>query len=490
MDNGKQTKFNPSFESLRNYQCPQWFRDAKFGMWSHWGPQSVPMFGDWYARMMYVEGHPQYLYHLRHYGHPSKFGYKDLVKLWKAEKFNPDELMELYYNAGARYFLGQAMHHDHFFNFPSKYNRFNSTQVGPMKDICGMWKAAADNLKMPFGLTEHLGATFSWWFVNKGADKSGPCAGVPYDGNDPDYRVYYLDNYGEILDSQQAFAQWYTENTKFHDYWLNVMKELIDLYTPDLLYSDGPLPFGKRDMDSPDNPRFRNGLEAVAYLYNASAVKYGENRAVYCQKDVRPEIYQIGILDVEKSQLPGIHNDPWQTDTCVGNWFYDARQTYKQPGHIIEMLVDIIAKNGNMVLNILQLPDGAIDEEERYILRELSGWFGVCGEAVYGTHPWRVFGEGPSGVVLDGFKEDAVNWTSSDFRFVCKDGGKTLCAYLMRAPENGVAVIKSLNPADVVKEVTLLGGGRVEFSQAFGVLTVKLPEKLPTKYVNCLKIKL
>ena len=167
-------KFEASFESLRQYECPEWFQDAKFGIWSHWGPQSVPMYGDWYARNMYIEGSPQYKYHLRHYGHPSEFGYKDLVKLWKAEKFDAEALMELYYKAGARYFVGQAMHHDHFFNYDSDINRFCATKVGPMKDIIGEWKAAADKFGMPFGLTEHLGATFSWWRVNKGADAEGP----------------------------------------------------------------------------------------------------------------------------------------------------------------------------------------------------------------------------------------------------------------------------------------------------------------------------
>ena len=144
---GKQYK--PTFESLYEYQCPEWFRDAKFGIWSHWGPQSVPMYGDWYARNMYIEGTPQYLYHIRHYGHPSKFGYKDLVKLWKAENFDPEGLMDLYYKAGARYFMSQASHHDHFFNYASKLNRFNSVDVGPHKDICGLWQKAAQNITFP-----------------------------------------------------------------------------------------------------------------------------------------------------------------------------------------------------------------------------------------------------------------------------------------------------------------------------------------------------
>ena len=477
-------KFQPTFDSLRSYTCPDWFRDAKFGIWSHWGPQSVPMYGDWYARHMYMEGSEQYRYHLRHYGHPSKFGYKDIVKLWKAENFDPEMLMAKYRKAGARYFVGQAMHHDHFFNFPSELNRFNSAQIGPMKDICGMWKAAADKEGMPFGLTEHLGATFAWWHVNKKSDKQGPYAGVPYDGNDPAYRDFYLDN-GEYDESNW---EWYTSRRKdWHEYWLKVMHEVIDLYKPDLLYSDGPLPFGTHGS-TVDDESYSYGLDMLAHLYNTSIEKYGENRAVYNQKDRRPEIYTVGVLDIEKSQLPDINPHPWQTDTCIGNWFYDVRQEFKKPQHVVEMLIDIIAKNGTMLLNILQKPDGSIDDETSYLLDELALWFDVCSEGVYGTRPFRISGEGDSSVLIEGFKEEAVKWNASDFRFTRK--GNTIYAFMMRVPENGVSVIKSLLPSEKAKSVRLLGAEAVEFSQFEGVLSVKLPEKMPAKFANCLAIEI
>lgn len=479
-------QFTPNFKSLYEYQCPEWFMDAKFGIWSHWGPQSVPMFGDWYARNMYIQGSPQYLYHLRHYGHPSKFGYKDICELWKAEKFDPDALMALYVKAGARYFVGQAMHHDHFFNYPSKYNRFNSMEVGPHKDICGMWKAAADKYGLPFGLTEHLAASFSWWYVNKSSDSWGPYAGVPYDGNDPAYRDFYYDNY-EYVGKDQKDIPWCTKNETFRKYWLDVMKEIIDRYEPDLLYSDSPLPFGRPDTEATDED-YQVGLEAVSYLYNKSAEKYGKNRAVYNQKDRRPEIYQIGVLDIEKSQLPDIRPQPWQTDTCIGNWFYDVRQEFKRPGHIIEMLVDIISKNGVMLLNVLQRPDGTLDEETVWILEKLGSWFDVCSEGVYGTRPWRISSEGDTRVLIQGFKEEATDWTSSDYRFTCK--GNTVYAFMMRTPENRIAVVKSFLPEEKVKSVRLLGVGEVPFAQEFGVLTVKLPEKMPTDMTNCLAIEL
>lgn len=469
-------KFEASFESLYEYSCPDWFRDAKFGIWSHWGPQSVPMCGDWYARNMYIENSEQYRYHVRHYGHPSEFGYKDICKLWKAENFDPDYLMELYYKAGARYFVAQATHHDNFFNYDSKVNPMNSVKVGPGKDICALWKSAADKFNMPFGLTEHLAASFSWWYTNKGCDKEGPYAGVPYDGNDPEYRSFYHDNYEHTTGN----TPWLTENKKFMEYWTSSINEMIDKFQPELLYSDSGLPF--------EYNTYSVGIEAVARLYNRSIEKHGSNQAVYTQKDRNPKIYKIGTLDIEKSQLPGIMEDPWQTDTCIGNWFYDAKQEYKKPGHIIEMLVDIVSKNGTMLLNVLQKPDGSIDQWQVYILKELGKWFDACSEGIYCTRPWRVFGEGDTRVVINGFQESRTEWNSSDYRFTSK--GNNVYAFMMKAPESGVAVIKSFTEAEKVKEVSILGGEKLPFEQSFGVLTVKLPEKMSTEYTNCLKITL
>ncbi|GHU01610.1 alpha-L-fucosidase [Spirochaetia bacterium] len=492
----QETTFSATFESLETFHCPDWFRDAKLGFWSHWGPQSVPtLFGNWYARNMYEEGSSAYLYHLRHYGHPSRFGYKDIVKLWKAEKFDPDALMDRYVKAGARYFVGQAMHHDNFFNYPSKLNRFNSVQMGPMKDICGMWKRAAENHHLPFGLTEHLDRSFDWWRNNKGADKAGPYAGVPYDGTDPAYKDFYFDNAGEEGPRLEA------QRERFREYWLAVMKEIIDRYTPDLLYTDGGLPFGRWDENrrvyvSPrSDASYRYGLEAVSYLYNKSIAKYGENRAVYNHKDKRPELSAIGVLDVERGQLPEINPKPWQTDTCIGQWFYNALKEYKKPNHVIEMFIDIVSKNGTLLLNILQLPDGTLDEETEYLLKEMASWTSICAEGIYHTRPWRVFKEGGANVSTKEYSEDAVPWTESDYRFTAKGSGNllTVYAFMMKAPElrpeNRAAVIRSFTPDEKVTAVRLLGHGTVPFSQNFGVLTVSLPRELPTAYPNCLAIQ-
>ena len=481
--------FEPTFPSLYEYSAPQWFRDAKFGIWSHWGPQSVPMFGDWYARNMYIEGTPQYEYHLRHYGHPSKFGYKDICALWKAEKFDPEALMAKYHKAGARYFMSQGTHHDHFFNYASAINRMNSVNVGPHKDILAMWKAAADRFGMPFGISEHLGASFSWWRVNKGCDKLGPYAGVPYDGNDPAYQDFYFANLEHGTDDPGSCEPWYTGNKAYHAYWQRCVGEMIDRFQPDLLYTDGSLPFGSHwqdRQDREDDSVYRESLEIVAKLYNTSIDKHGENRAVYLQKDRRPEVYNVGVLDIEKSQLPGIMPNPWHTDTCIGNWFYDVHSPYKQPDQIIEMLVDIISKNGVMLLNVLQRPDGTIDEYADYILDKIGEWFAVCSEAVYCTRPWRVFGEGETRVRIEGFREDKTEWNRSDFRFVQKDGA--VYAFMMGAKGGETVTLRSFADVDV-QSVELLGCGPVPFRKDFGVLVISLPEKLPVFCANALKIK-
>jgi hypothetical protein len=301
--------FEPTWESLRQFECPDWFRDAKLGIWAHWGPQCLPMYGDWYARGIYIEGSDQYRYHWRVYGHPSKFGYKDIVKLWKAERFDPEGLMDLYVKAGARYFVAQAAHHDNFDNWDSKHNRWNAVKVGPEKNIVELWQEAAKKRGLPFGLTEHLGATFSWWCLNKGADKTGPYAGVPYDGNDPEFEDFYLPNRDEIRPDGSR-APWYTANPWWHERWFNRIKDAIDQHQPDLLYSDGGVPFYRPGDDVRCEAA---GLHAIAHLYNTSAkLNGGVNRAVYNQKDRDPDVHTVGVLDIERGAQADIYPHPWQ----------------------------------------------------------------------------------------------------------------------------------------------------------------------------------
>ena len=485
-------KFDPTFESLYTHNDPDWFRDAKFGIWSHWGPQSVPMCGDWYARNMYIQGTSQYLYHIRHYGHPSKFGYKDICALWKAESFDPDRLMEKYVKAGAKYFVAQAMHHDHFFNYDSALNPMNSVKVGPKKDIVGLWKAAAQKYGLPFGVTEHMGASFSWWRVNKGCDSYGPYKGVPYDGNDPAWRDFYHDNYEHAGEHIGEFPPWYTPNAKFHQYWKNCMIELIDKYAPDLLYSDGALPFNEQwladDLPYVLDGRYKEGLEIVAHLYNKSIELHGENQAVYTQKCRYEGVYRVGVLDMERALLDKASAYPWQMDTCIGGWFYDAKATFKKPREIIDILIDVTSKNGCMLLNILQRPDGSIDDETEFILEELAKWNRTHGEAIYATRPWKTVGEGSSLLDFKEFREDAVTWNPADVRFVCK--GNAVFAFLMGAQPGQAAVLRSFNEGERIRSVRLLDVGEVPFAHQFGVLTVQLPDQLPTEYVPCLAVEL
>jgi alpha-L-fucosidase len=472
--NIKPAPFEPTWESLRTFQCPDWFRDAKFGIWSHWGPQSVPMYGDWYARHMYVEGHYQYRYHIRKYGHPSKFGYKDIIPLWKAEKFDPEVLMDLYVKAGAKYFVAQAAHHDNFHNWNSSQHRWNAVNMGPKKDILTLWQNAAKKAGLPFGFSEHIGATFAWYVPNKKADQSGPFTGIPYDGNDPDYEDLYLPNRGE-----KGFEDgvWYTSNPWWQEKWFGYVKELIDLYHPDLLYSDGGVPFGQY------------GLNAIAHLYNTSASQHGTNQAVYTQKDKNVDVLSVGVYDIERSQTTDIFPFIWQTDTSVGDWFYNVRDVYKTPKQVCEMLVDIVSKNGNLLLNIPQRPDGSLDDECVYLLESLAGWIRINGEGIYGTRPWSAAGEGPSQVIIEGFKEEAVPWTIEDFRFTTK--GNTVYTFQMKWPEGGKTVIRSLakGKAPTVNEVKLLGyAGPVQFEQTLRGLALDLPEIKPTDFAQCYRV--
>jgi alpha-L-fucosidase len=468
--------FQPTWESLRTFQCPDWFRDAKFGIWAHWGPQSVPMFGDWYARRMYEEGTEQYLHHWRTYGHPSRHGWKDIVTQWKAERFDPDALMQLYVAAGAKYFVAQAAHHDNFDNWHSRHHKWNAVNMGPKKNIVALWQAAARKRGLPFGVTEHLGATFSWWRFNKGADKAGLYAGVPYDGHDPACEDFYLPNKDE-----PANAPWYTENPWWLERWFKRIKDLIDQHQPDLLYSDGGVPFGEV------------GLHAIAHLYNTSAKAHGGvNHAVYNQKDKHPDVAAVGVFDIERGQMDVAAPSPWQTDTCVAGWFYDIRAKYKTPHQIVETLVDIVSKNGNLLLNFTQRPDGTLDEECTFILKRLAAWNRVNSEGIHGTRPWNVVGEGPSSFVQSArFKEDAVEWTTADFRFTAK--GKAVYAFQMRYSDRREAFIRSLglSSGHNVAAVQVLGAPSTVVSrQLEDGLLVQLPADPVCEFVPCIKVTL
>jgi len=459
-------RFQPTPASLLDYTCPEWFRDAKFGIYLHWGVYSVAERGEWYPRNMYIEGHPDYLDHLKRFGHPSKHGYKDFIPQWKAERWDPDALVSLFKEAGARYFTPCAVHHDNFDLWDSKHNRYNSVNLGPKKDITGLWRKATLEQGLRFGVTTHLERTWSWVQTNKGADRSGPDRGVPYDGHDPEYADFYLEASpdADLRHPRNAPERW-------RSHWATRIKDLIDHYHPDHLYFDGGVPFLGEDNG-------RTGMEVVAHLYNHSMeIHEGRQEAVMCIKRV-PEhgIYVDGIttLDLERTKLDAIRELPWQTDTSIGPWGYRAGATYRSPETVIHELIDIVSKNGNVLLNVPPKADGTLDDETVKILKEIGRWLGVNGEAIYDTRPWVTFGDGT-------------------IRFTRKDG--VVYAILLEWPQSGRLEMPQLGRkggVGSIADVSLLGhDGGVRWGQDAGdrgVLRVVMPEERPCDHAWALRI--
>lgn len=476
--------FQPTLASFKEqYKFPEWFRDAKFGIWAHWGPQAVPRRGDWYARKLYSSdtydkktksftGKPDvdYADHLSRYGHPSQFGFKDIIPLWKAERFNPEALMKLYKRVGAKYFVSMGSHHDNFFLWNSKIHRWNAANMGPKKDIVGLWQAAAKKQGLRFGVSEHLAASYTWFQTSRGADKTGPYAGIPYDGTNP----LYEDLYHKKTDSLDN--GWLTTNHENQVEWLNSITELIDNYHPDLLYSDSELPFdsiGRKMLAHyyNENKKFNNGkLEAV---YNA---KHGSTNPMW-------------VLDIEKGLTDSITTYPWQTDTSIGDWFYREGQKYQTANDIVLMLIDIVSKNGNLLLNIVQTPEGDLEQDVQHILEEVATWTAINGEGIYGTRPWKVYGEGPSVTdkkeagTFGGIKDFRTKpYTAADFRFTQK--GKTIYAFCMTQPTTDLLITSLASGSKLLESkiasVEILGSKmKLQWHQTAEGLFIKRPTDLP-----------
>jgi len=494
-------KFQPTVESLLGYDCPEWFRDAKFGIWSVWGPQTVPMHANgWYAREMYIEGSDAYKYHLANYGHPSKFGYKDIIPLWKAEKFDPEYLMSLYKDAGAKFFTVMANHHDNYDLWDSKYQpRWNSVKIGPKKDIVKLWQSAALKAGLRFGITQHLERSWSWFQTNKGADKTGPYAGVPYDGNDTAYQDLY---HKKDINVDDNMAHPVNAPVEWRQNWLARTKDLIDKFHPDLMYVDGGIPFSGDDKG-------QTGLEMVSYLYNTSkSLHGGRNEAVMCNKNVWAHGFywdDIATLDLERTNMNEIHKQPWIQDNSTGPWFYDlgfrSSETgtlYYPPSKIISELVDVVSKNGTMMLNVTQLPDGSLDSTAIVLLKDIGKWMKINGQAIYASRPWKIYGEDKETKAVTtelkdfkgSYSDKILKYTSDDVRFTQSKDGKYLFAMVMSWPANGKVLIKSLStPAGTVKSVSLLGNkSALKWKQTENGLELTFPAKKPCDHVFALKI--
>jgi alpha-L-fucosidase len=506
--------FKPTWESLTACTTPDWFRDAKFGIWNHWSAQCVPEQGDWYARNMYIQGNRQYDHHLKTYGHPSKVGWMEIDNLWKAENWKPEELMNLYVAAGAKYFSALANHHDNFDNYNSRFHNWNSVKIGPKKDIVGIYGKLAKEHGLRLAVTNHSSHAWHWLQVAYDYDPEGPLAGVRYDA----YTLTKADGKGkwwEGFDPQELYTgrnlvmpdgtttikdanafhaakdgHWHeeypVEAPAFADNWFLRTQDLVDTYKPDLLYfDDSELPLGVR------------GLEIAAHYYNASIRDKGHVDVVLTAKDIKPEHVGAFTLDIERGKTNGILAQPWQTDTCIGNWHYEVslfeNHKYKTPKSVIHSLIDIISKNGNLMLNIPVKGDGTIDSDERAFLEAIATWIPKHGEAIYGTRPFAVFGEGPPDIVTGRFNEKSQRaYTEEDVRFVRK--GETVYAFTFVWPTTGKYVIKTLAKGSsalprAIQRVELIGGGPVKFAQDAAGLTLTLPDKAPNEYAYAFIIR-
>ena len=508
----RQDEFQPTWASLAHYRTPDWFRDAKFGMWAHWGPQCVPEQGDWYARQMYEQGSRDYVSHVARYGHPSRFGFKDVIHQWKAEEWRPDELVALYKQAGAQYFMALANHHDNFDNWNSTHQPWNSVRVGPKKDLIGGWARAARRAGMRFGVSVHAAHAWSWYEVAQGADTNGPLAGVPYDGKLT--RAQGKGQWWEGLDPQDLYEQRHVPGKKlvwdwnaaqgssvpdraYCDKFYARTIELIDRYDPDLVYFD--------DTVLPLHPISDVGLRIAAHFYNKSLrANRGRLEAVLTGKVLNEEQRRCMVWDIERGVATDVLPLPWQTDTCIGEWHYSRplfeRHGYKSARLVAQMLVDIVSKNGNLMLNVPLPGSGSPDDDEISFIADFGRWMRVNGPAIYGSRPWSVYGEGPSTRAQAPLREQGFNegrdkpYTAEDVRFVQKEG--KLYAFVMAWPEDGSLTIRSLaesatHARGTVERVQLLtsnGAAPLKHSRTADGLTITLPERRPGDYVFTFEI--
>ncbi len=506
-------EFAPTWESLDKYQVPEWFRNAKFGIWAHWGPQCVEGSGDWMARTMYIEGSAAWKYHREHYGHQADVGFKDILPLFKAERWNPDSLVAYYKSLGAQYFFALGNHHDNFDLWDSKYQEWNSVNIGPKRDILDGWAKAARKYGLRFGVSLHADHAWTWYEPSRRYDRSGPRMGENYDG-----WLTKEDGQGkwwEGLDPQKLYCQdhplskgswadymihnqWNWQDgaalpsvefvTNFYDRTLDV----INRYDPDLLYFDV--------TEIPFNGISDAGLKIAAHFYNrSSATRGGKPEAVMFGKILKEEHRKAITWDVEKGAPNEIIPNPWQSCTCLGGWHYNTAiyesGGYKSAAMVAKLLVDIVSKNGNLLLSVPLRSDGTFDEKEKAILDEFGAWMRINSESIYDTRPWRVFGEGPIAdadiaINAQGFNEGSYTKAGPDeIRFTQK--GKVLYATALAWPEGRSLLVKSLSRDKFrkVRSVELLGYGRLKFTQSAEGLRVTLPEQNLNDIAPVLKIR-
>jgi len=457
--------FKASWESLEAYQAPEWYLDAKFGIFIHWGLYAVPAFGnEWYPRSMYVEGSNEFKHHVATYGPQSKFGYKDFIPMFKAARYDPDHWADLFKKAGAKFVVPVAEHHDGFAMYDCGLSDWSAAKMGPKRDLVGDLARAVRKRRMVFGLSSHRAE--HWWFMN---------GGMKFDSDVRDPK--YADFYGPAAPDNTPPDEAHLDN------WLARTAELVDKYRPQLVWFDWWI----------EQPAFKPYLQRFGAFYYDRGAEWQKGVALNYKNAAYPP--KAAVFDVERGQLADIRPFYWQTDTAVAknSWGYVANQDYKSAGSIVGDLVDIVSKNGALLLNIGPRPDGTIPEPEEEMLLEIGRWLAVNGKAIYGTRPWVVYGEGPTKIVEGAFNDTKrAAFTGEDFRFTTK--GDTLFAIALAWPGRE-AVIRSLAQGSglasgKVKEVTLLGAdGKLAFSQTEAGLVVQLPEKPPCEHAFALRIK-
>ncbi|HWZ84397.1 MAG TPA: alpha-L-fucosidase [Terriglobales bacterium] len=474
--------FRPDWESLQSYQVPEWYKDAKFGIFIHWGVYSVPAFGsEWYPRLMYIEGSDEYKHHRATYGPQDRFGYKDFIPSFKAEKFDPSAWARLFKEAGAMYVIPVFEHHDGFAMYDSGLSDWTAAKMGPRRDLIGDLSKAVRAEGLHLGASSHRAEHN--FFLGVGRSISS-------DINDPKYAAFYGPAHTWIENQHSTpLGNDFTYVSKaWTDDWLARSAEIVEKYHPEIMYFDWWI----------GQPSLRENLTRFVSFYYNSSLKSGGSAGVINYKEFAIQ-EQSAVLDVERGQLAGTRLLYWQTDTSIGNrsWGYIENETFKSPEFVVHQLVDIVSKNGNLLLNVGPRADGTIPEAAQQVLREVGSWLKENGEAIYGTRPWRVYGEGPTKAAEGAFHDTEVKpYTAEDFRFTTK--GDAVYAIELGWPGGSEAVIHSLGTAvenhRTVKSVVLLGSDvpdskdRLAFEQRTDGLHIALPPRHPGKFAYSYRI--